>query len=737
MSIKSQRHAQNGQTLVEFALVIILFLLLVTFVIEAGRIIWAYGVVQNAAREGARYAITGGSDITACNGLDSDCLARTQSVINTARGSMTGLRINESEQAIFQDDNFTLIQVFGYNASLPASERLQEGYAGDPGQPVIVRVTYNVPMVTPLLRPIVENVPVYGQVTLNNELFGQTGGTTEGVALPPPLPAVPQPGPTDTPTPTFTPTLTPTIDPAATATPTLTLTPIPRCNVRIINDPLIEEAKIIIVTGDLYRNNDPGQGVYSFDLIDVTNGRTIVPNVTMTAIPDADVGIYDHGCTNGNEGVAVIDLTAVGVDDYVNGVKLFTLVVADHQNGTQDQKFVEIDPNRASPTPLPPTQTPIPTDTPSPTPTETATPNTPDAFIALLSGGDCVTLSPTARFEIIGSNWQPNASLRFEWQGIILPNQVTADGLGQVPLTTFDLAATNGLKFLRAFDLNSGDSYSLAINIPCPTDPPTPSPTPSPTLVPADLIISQPQLLSQGPLFEFEQVVFGFTVTNTGQTDANALFFVDLYLDPDASAFITVTNPITSTAIETDPHSDGFVALGSLGAGVSQAITITSKSTGFRDDTVGDRKVYGMVDSLLTIEEEREDNNISSISGIQVTPANSPTPTPELGGTNIIGGVVNALYTTFVPQQRAIVYLVETVSNSSQVVGVTVTNVSGGYVFTDVPELPSPTDTYTIVACLNVAGGDGFVGSRDAVPSPSGPVIKNIFMILESAGCPY
>lgn len=59
-------HNQKGQAMVEMALVLPLLLLLVFGIIEFGRIFNAYLVVNNASREGARYAAVGKaySDIT-------------------------------------------------------------------------------------------------------------------------------------------------------------------------------------------------------------------------------------------------------------------------------------------------------------------------------------------------------------------------------------------------------------------------------------------------------------------------------------------------------------------------------------------------------------------------------------------------------------------------------------------------------------------------------------------------
>ena len=56
----------QGQALVEFALVLPILLLLIFGIIDAGRLIYTYNTVSNAARNGARVAIvnqsTAGTD---------------------------------------------------------------------------------------------------------------------------------------------------------------------------------------------------------------------------------------------------------------------------------------------------------------------------------------------------------------------------------------------------------------------------------------------------------------------------------------------------------------------------------------------------------------------------------------------------------------------------------------------------------------------------------------------------
>jgi Flp pilus assembly protein TadG len=57
----------RGQSLVEFALVLPIFLLMLFGVIDLGRVIWTIDNISNAAREGARYAsVHGSSDVTTC-----------------------------------------------------------------------------------------------------------------------------------------------------------------------------------------------------------------------------------------------------------------------------------------------------------------------------------------------------------------------------------------------------------------------------------------------------------------------------------------------------------------------------------------------------------------------------------------------------------------------------------------------------------------------------------------------
>jgi len=63
----ASRKATSGQALAEFALIAPLFFLILFGIIEGGRFIFYYEVLNNATREGARYAIVNGANTIGCS----------------------------------------------------------------------------------------------------------------------------------------------------------------------------------------------------------------------------------------------------------------------------------------------------------------------------------------------------------------------------------------------------------------------------------------------------------------------------------------------------------------------------------------------------------------------------------------------------------------------------------------------------------------------------------------------
>lgn len=63
-----KRARDAGQSLVEFALVVPIFLILVFGVVDGVRAVFAYNTIANASREGARYAMVHGSNSSSAVG---------------------------------------------------------------------------------------------------------------------------------------------------------------------------------------------------------------------------------------------------------------------------------------------------------------------------------------------------------------------------------------------------------------------------------------------------------------------------------------------------------------------------------------------------------------------------------------------------------------------------------------------------------------------------------------------
>ena len=62
-----RRDRTRGQSMVEFALTLPIFLLLLVSVFDLGHVVWANNAVSTAAREGARFAVVhGGTDSVRC-----------------------------------------------------------------------------------------------------------------------------------------------------------------------------------------------------------------------------------------------------------------------------------------------------------------------------------------------------------------------------------------------------------------------------------------------------------------------------------------------------------------------------------------------------------------------------------------------------------------------------------------------------------------------------------------------
>ncbi len=270
----SSRRRSRGQALVEFALVLPVLLILLMVLIEVARLFSAWLIVENSAREAARYAVTGLFDPVHCPAGSNDCdklkqgpkdvreawedQARLLTIKDIARGAANGILSDYNaarEQRSFIKTTVCstrvgpdgkakysyLEQPFGSwttvypRCILTNSAGTEEEDAGGPGDRVIIAVLFDHPVITPL-RAIADWIPLLARREMIVERYRTvriqglpptiSGPTATWTHTPTETPTG-TPSPTDTPTntPTETPTLTPTDTPTPTASPTNTPTP--------------------------------------------------------------------------------------------------------------------------------------------------------------------------------------------------------------------------------------------------------------------------------------------------------------------------------------------------------------------------------------------------------------------------------------------------------------------------------------------------------------------------------
>ena len=95
------RRERCGQTLAEFAVVSLIFIILVVGIVDLSRAVYAYNMVKNAAREGARFAVLYPQDATGIEqaakglaiGLDMDLLAVDSELVECSGGRCYSVKV--------------------------------------------------------------------------------------------------------------------------------------------------------------------------------------------------------------------------------------------------------------------------------------------------------------------------------------------------------------------------------------------------------------------------------------------------------------------------------------------------------------------------------------------------------------------------------------------------------------------------------------------------------------------
>jgi len=141
--------SSRGQTIVEFALVLPVFLLLLCGVVDFSNVLYNEMTMQNALRQAGRFATTG-------NTLPDQ--TRLASIILTAQQAAAGLNLSSSSINISSNGTG------GYG--------LTGGNPGGPGDIITISVTAGVPMLTPVIAPFFPPNGKYNytvSVTFKNE----------------------------------------------------------------------------------------------------------------------------------------------------------------------------------------------------------------------------------------------------------------------------------------------------------------------------------------------------------------------------------------------------------------------------------------------------------------------------------------------------------------------------------------------------------------------------------------
>jgi Flp pilus assembly protein TadG len=155
--VSTVRGRERAQTLAEFAMIAPVLFLLIFSVIDAARMMQSYVTIQGAAREGARYAVTGRTE---CDGLPSG--DRETCIVHVAEQTAGNLEVDQLTVTM-RSWAFT---EGGYAATATDND------AGIQCDNVEVAVSYEYDMITPMIDFFIPSVTMSASERLVNEPFG-------------------------------------------------------------------------------------------------------------------------------------------------------------------------------------------------------------------------------------------------------------------------------------------------------------------------------------------------------------------------------------------------------------------------------------------------------------------------------------------------------------------------------------------------------------------------------------
>lgn len=148
--------AQRGATIVEFAIIAPAFLMLMIGVIELSMVYFANLTMQHAVREGARYAVTGQSNLDP----NTSSQQRYQAVMQ---------KIKDSSMGMYDKVGPPTVSV----TNISGGSNSGAGMFGNPGDIVVISLDCNWPLVTPMMAAFFNNGKAHFVVaaTMRNESF--------------------------------------------------------------------------------------------------------------------------------------------------------------------------------------------------------------------------------------------------------------------------------------------------------------------------------------------------------------------------------------------------------------------------------------------------------------------------------------------------------------------------------------------------------------------------------------
>lgn len=157
------RKGERAQALVEFSLVSIVFFMLLFGIFDFVLLFQSWVTVQHAAREAARYAITG--QIT-CPGHMGNGDHREVCIVQKAKEGTTGLArggINAKDSDVQVSFKYWDYPDYAGQGTTGAGQQCD-------AVEVVVRYKHN--LVTPIVQAIVDGVNLTGKQRMTNEPFG-------------------------------------------------------------------------------------------------------------------------------------------------------------------------------------------------------------------------------------------------------------------------------------------------------------------------------------------------------------------------------------------------------------------------------------------------------------------------------------------------------------------------------------------------------------------------------------